>query len=192
MSARIPLDGSFLQDPDVQSVLQYYASHGLEPINILLAFANASKLLPSLNGFLVGLRTSLTLEPAEYELVILRTAHVANAPYEIVHHAVTARLAGLSEARIADTADWRSSAAYTPRQRALLSFVDAALSPQPVGDQAFAAAAGEFTPRQLMEVTLLAGAYAMVAMVARAFEVPHDAVRTEDSLKAFHQSEKRA
>ena len=190
MDARIPLSGPFEQHPDVQAVFQYYRDHGFEPINILRAFANAPQVFPALNGFLNGLRTSLTLDPAEYELIILRTAHVAKGDYEIVHHNVAGKMAGLSDAQIAGAADWRGSDAFTPRQRTLLAFVDAAMSPKPIGDEIHAAAQREFDSRQLLEVVLLSGAYTMIAMVARTFEIPHDLPRSEESLDAFFESEK--
>lgn len=190
MNARVPLSGPFEQHPDVQAVFQYYRDHGFEPINILRAFANAPQVFPALNGFLNGLRSSLTLDPADHELIVLRTAHSAKGDYEIVHHNIAGRMAGLTDAQIAGTADWRDCDAFTPRQRALLAFVDAAMAPEPVGDAVYAAAQREFDSRQLLEAVLLSGAYTMIAMVARTFEIPHDLPRSEETLYAFFESEK--
>ena len=67
--------------------------------------------------------------------------------------------------------DWRSSKLFSEHERAVLAYVDAMTSAVQVPNAVFEAIRGQFTPRQLVELTLLIGAYNMQNRVCEALDV---------------------
>ena len=84
-------------------------------------------------------------------------------------HAVKA---GLSAEQIAAIADWQQKlTVFTPLQRAVLAYVDAMTQIIEVPDGIYNEFARHFNSQQILELTVLAGAYNMHTRVARALHL---------------------
>jgi alkylhydroperoxidase family enzyme len=83
--------------------------------------------------------------------------------------------AGLSEEQLNGLGAWRDNALFTERQRALLAYAEAMLSPDGVDDQAYRGVSRFFGEREIVELTLNAAFYTAVAQFTRTLRVEHDA-----------------
>ena len=186
-TARLPLPGPFVDDPAVAAILDQFKRNGMEPINLTHMLGYAPGLITSISAFTTALRTGIELSEADRELVILRTGVVARGAYEVAQHVTIAKVVGVDPAQIADIGAWRTSSAYTPHQRALLAYIDASLSLMDVDAAVFAELSRYLNLRQIVEATILSGAYAMLSQVTRALEIPVDALSAE-KLSAYRNN----
>jgi alkylhydroperoxidase family enzyme len=98
------------------------------------------------------------------EIVILRTAWRCGASYEWAQHVAIAREAGLSADEIRAVAkDGADAPGWPAAEAALLRAVDELVDDHVIGDATWAALAAAFDERQLIEVPMLSGHYAMLA-----------------------------
>jgi AhpD family alkylhydroperoxidase len=102
------------------------------------------------------LNTGATLSPVLLELLRLRVSTLNGCDFCI--HAHTAELLKHNEpqSRIDAVADWQSSTAFTPRERAALAYADSVTNIQQthVTDEEFAAINEFFTGKDLADLTL--------------------------------------
>jgi 4-carboxymuconolactone decarboxylase len=106
------------------------------------------------------------------ELAVIRVAILNNVEYVIhAHGPVYALKEGLTPAQVEALADWSSSSLFTDKQRALLSYVDAMTRDIDVPDKVFAEVREHFTQRQVVELTMLVGAYNMLTRFLKALKV---------------------
>jgi alkylhydroperoxidase family enzyme len=111
------------------------------------------------------------LPAADRELVILRTAWRCGAPYEWVHHVPFAQRAGLGRPLLAAIAAGPESPAFGARQRLLLVATDELLDRRVISDHTWRALQERWTEQQLIELCLLVGHYAMLAMALNSLGV---------------------
>jgi alkylhydroperoxidase family enzyme len=144
---------------------------GLSPrmrINLFRMAGHAPTLYAPLVGIVEAVLGGLELQTPYRELVILYTAHAKGTDYEWAQHVPIAGKAGVSEAKIAAIRKGEiGGPPFDEGERLVLRFADEQLRDGCVSDATFAAAKGRFTPRQIVELTVLAGAYAMLAGVMR-------------------------
>lgn len=106
------------------------------------------------------------------ELAVMRVAILNGVDYIVRAHGSTYALKeGLTQAQIEALADWKSSAVFTDRQRALLAYVDAMTRDIDVPDAVFAQLRAHYSERQTVEVTMLIGAYNMHTRVLKALKI---------------------
>lgn len=111
-----------------------------------------------------------SLPARERELVILRVAWRCGSAYEWGQHVGIAREAGLSDDEIVAAAgDDRSG-----DDGSLLQATDELLDDHRIADGTWAALASRYRTEQLIELTMLAGHYAMLAGTLRSLDVPVD------------------
>jgi 4-carboxymuconolactone decarboxylase len=122
------------------------------------------------------------LAERDRELIILRTAWRCGAGYEWGQHVSIARQAGLTDAEITRVAqgatpgpegrtgpDSADPASWAAEDATLLTAVDQLVADHVIGDAVWAELRGHYTDEQLIEVTLLAGHYAMLAGALNSF-----------------------
>jgi 4-carboxymuconolactone decarboxylase len=124
------------------------------------------------------------LDERDRELVILRAAWRCGATYEWGQHVAIARQAGLADAEILAVADGGPGddepdadpgrPAWSTPDATLLTAVDQLVADHVIDEPTWAGLRGRFTDEQLIEVTLLAGHYAMLAGALNSFGVPLD------------------
>jgi AhpD family alkylhydroperoxidase len=118
---------------------------------------NYSAASPELIQAMMGLETYLRgcgLEPALLELVKLRASQINGCAYCIDMHTKDARAAGETEQRIYALNAWRETPFFSDRERAALAWTEAVTRiGEGVGDALFAEASGQFSEKELADLT---------------------------------------
>ncbi|WP_299954234.1 carboxymuconolactone decarboxylase family protein [uncultured Modestobacter sp.] len=126
------------------------------------------------SALLGALRNATTLAPDLTELVVLRVAVLNDAPFEWAAHEPAARRAGVTDEQLAALRmpDGVPDAAFSPVQSAVLRFTDASSRQVAVPDEVFAQVRAHLDDRQVVELAVTVGGYAMVSRFLVALEVP--------------------
>ena len=126
------------------------------------------------NALLGALRGATTLSADLRALVVLRVAVLNDADFEWVSHEPIARRAGLGEQqlRALRRPDAAGEPVWTPVQAAVLAFTDASTRDVAVPDEVFAGVRAHLDDRQVVELAVLVGGYAMVSRFLVALQVP--------------------
>ena len=111
------------------------------------------------------------LPPRDRQVLVLRTLSLGDDVYEVTHHELISRSAGLSDAEIADMRAG-SGDALTDFDQVLARAAEQLVREQFIDDATWAALAERYDHEQLMEVVALVGTYLTMAMVTRNFEIP--------------------
>ena len=168
--ARVPLIGEDREDlaPFIGRVK---AERG-RLINLYRVLLNSPPIAESWLDFNSTIRFSTALEPALREMIILRVSILNGAQYQAqIHGATHALKAGMTKAQIEALGDWGSSPLFSDAERAALAWADAMTRDIEVPAALHADLKRHFDDRQIVEITVLAGAYNMHTRVARALEI---------------------
>jgi AhpD family alkylhydroperoxidase len=112
------------------------------------------------------------------ELVILRVSHLTGAEYEAVHHRPIGRRAGLGEEQIAAVAEERiADGPWSPRQLLLLQAVDELHRDDRISEETFRGLRPMLSDRDLVELCMLAGHYALLAGLINSLGIESDSHR---------------
>lgn len=162
-----------------EEVREYFrASEGAgcvdgEPrINVPLTLARHPDLAKAYQPFGSHLLLRSSLPKRIYELVTLRIAHLCNSHYEWAKHEAHGRRAGLSDEQIAGIREGADAAVWTdPLDRALLRVTDQLKHDTDIDDEHWAILTAHFDQKQIMDLIMTIGMYAMLAMVLNAGRV---------------------
>jgi alkylhydroperoxidase family enzyme len=106
------------------------------------------------------------------EIIIIRVGYLNRAEYVIKQHVpLLSAPEGLSQQECDALADWRASSFFSERERAALSFADASTREVEVPEAVFEEVRRHFTERQIVELTVLTGAYNMHTRMCRALHI---------------------
>ena len=106
------------------------------------------------------------------ELVIMRVSALTGCDYVwSVHESTYAAAAGLTPREVGALRDWRKSAVYGDQERALLAYVDAVTQDVAVPDTVFDGMRKHYGEREILELTVLIGAYNMQARLLKALDI---------------------
>lgn len=106
------------------------------------------------------------------ELVIIRIGYLCDAPYILRQHIPQLAAAeGVTAAECEALRDWQETSLFDARERAALEYADSLTRAVRAGDELFARLKVFFDESQLVELTVLIGAYNMHARVLNAFEL---------------------
>lgn len=144
---------------------------GGEPPRVLTTLARHPRLFRRWLPFGRTLLLRPTLPRRDVELVVLRTAWTCGSWYEWAQHARLARRAGLPADALDRLPRGPSAPGWTRRESLLLRATDELLAAWVVSDQTWAELADELDERQLIELCLLVGHYAMLAMALNSLGV---------------------
>jgi alkylhydroperoxidase family enzyme len=148
------------------------ASRGI--LNLHRMMAHAPALMKASYDTAMAIRNDTLLPRPIVELVILRTAQVLCADYIWGRHVPLARACGVTDAQIAELSRWGDSTAFTPAEKATLGFAEKAAQHLPIADAEFAALKQHFSPREIVEITMLVGSYVGTAILLAALSVPDE------------------
>jgi 4-carboxymuconolactone decarboxylase len=123
------------------------------------------------------------LPPRDRQALLLRTLTLGNDVYEVTHHELISKGAGLSDAEIAEM---RAGAGdtLTDFDKVLARAAEQLVRDQFIDDATWAALAERYNHEQLMEVVALVGTYLTMAMVTRNFEIP---LEDDETFKGFSE-----
>lgn len=96
------------------------------------------------------------LDPKLIHLVKLRASQINGCAYCVDMHVKESRKDGLSEQWIALVCVWREASVFTPKERALLAWVEAVMAIRngPVPDDIYAAMTDHFSPEEIVRLTV--------------------------------------
>ena len=104
-----------------------------------------------------------TLTARDRELVILRVAWLCRAAYEWAQHVNIAKAAGLTDEEILRVPGGPDVAGWPDDDQTLVRAVDELHTDQCISDGTWAALTNRYTEKQLIELPMLAGHYALLA-----------------------------
>jgi 4-carboxymuconolactone decarboxylase len=106
------------------------------------------------------------------EIVIIRIGYLNGSAYIVGQHVPKLALAeGLSLEECEALKDWKGSPLFSERDRAVLAYTDAMTRDIKVPDGVFAPLKTHFSGRQIVELTVMIGTYAMHSRVLEALEI---------------------
>lgn len=155
---RIPYPAPDELDEEARRCLQ-----GLPPINVLRMLSHSGPLLQGFFAFGNRILYSTDLEPELREMVIVRVAHLCKSAYELVQHERFIAELGVPADKIAALGVGASDPIFNDRERAVLAFVDDTVLNVRASDETLAAVSRHMSPRQIVELILVAGNYRMLA-----------------------------
>lgn len=147
------------------------AELGGRPINLYRSLASSPAMLGAWMEFAWAIRNNCTTPRRLRELMIVRGSQIAGAEYELVHHERMALAAGVTPEELEALASWRPSSFFSPAERAALELEEAVMA-MDVTDEVMAALRSHFSDAEVVELTVTAGAYAMVPRMLQALGVP--------------------
>lgn len=110
------------------------------------------------------------LPPRDREIVVLRLLALCDEVYELHHHEMIARNAGMSDAEII-AAQAGEGDVLSAFDQILCRAAEELLRHTRIGDATWAALAERYDEQQLMEVVFLGGCYATMAMLTKSFGI---------------------
>ena len=119
---RLPL----VETPDDPLAREQFAklAAGRGILNLHRMMAYAPELMKASGDMAVAFRHEAILARALAEIVILRTAQVADCDYEWERHVPIARAAGVSEQQIAEVGRWPQSTLFNPKEKIALKYAE--------------------------------------------------------------------
>jgi alkylhydroperoxidase family enzyme len=106
------------------------------------------------------------------ELLIIRVGLLNRTDYVVQQHAPRYALEeGVSQAQIDALGDWRGSSLFDAPQRAALAYADAMTQQVQVPDAVFAELRRHYSESQVVELTVLVGAYNALTRILSALEI---------------------
>jgi 4-carboxymuconolactone decarboxylase len=176
-SPRLPLI-DVPDDPLAREEFDKLAS-GRGILNLHRMMAHAPPLMKASGGMAAAFRQAAELGRDVTEIVVLRTAQVADCDYVFRRHVSLARAAGVTEQQIGEIRSWRDSTAFSLAQKAALGFAEQAAQDATVDDATFALLQQNFSSREIVELTMLVGQYVATAMFIKTLAVPDETTGTE-------------
>jgi AhpD family alkylhydroperoxidase len=169
---RLPL----IENPEDAPTREQFATlaSGRGILNLHRMMAHAPALMKASGDFAIAIRRDTQLPRSLAELAILRAAQVVDCAYVWARHVPLARDSGVTEDQLDALAHWPDSPAFTAAQKAALGFAETIAQRRPVEDGAFVALRRDFTPREIVELTMLVGFYVSTASFVETLAVPDE------------------
>ena len=156
---------------DAREVLTKMEERGSAILNLHRAVANTPNELRNFMRLGNSLLFHGVLPPALRELAVLRVAQMTGASYEWAHHVPIARQVGVSEEQVAGLKSWHTSPHFDKRERAVLHYTESVTSAVAAPDEVFREVRRHLSEAEVVELTLVAGYWGMVARLLVALEI---------------------
>jgi alkylhydroperoxidase family enzyme len=141
-------------------------------LNIYRMMLHSPPIAAAWLDFNSAVRFESAIDGQTRELAVIRIAMLNRVEYIVRAHGPTYALKeGLTAAHVEALADWRASPLFDDRQRALLDYVDAMTRDIEVPDSLFSRLRNHYSEREVVELTVLIGAYNMHTRVLKAFAI---------------------
>lgn len=148
-------------------------------LNIYRLLLHSPPLASAWFDLLNAVRWKTTLDGRLREIVIIRIAYVNDGQYCLVQHIPALALVdGVTLAECDALADWRATSLFSESERAALAFTDAMTRDIRVPDDVFADVRRHFDERQIVELSVLIGAYNMHTRVQEALKLDPEKPKT--------------
>lgn len=155
-----------------QAIAKIKGARGGRLINIYRLMLHSPALASAWFELNQAVRYGTEIDGQCREIAVIRVAILNNVEYvQRAHGPAYALKEGLTPDQVEALADWRPSALFSERQRALLAYVDAMTRDIDVPDAVFQDVRKHFSERQTVELTMLIGAYNMLTRFLQALKV---------------------
>ena len=170
--ARVPLIEE-LELPEISELIgKIKGARGGRLINIYRLMLHSPALANAWFDLNQAVRYGTELDGQSRELAVIRVAVLNDVEYvQRAHGPAYALKEGLTPEQVAALSDWRASQLFNAQQRALLAYTDAMTENIEVTDDVFNDARRHFSERQMVELTMLVGAYNMLTRFLKALKV---------------------
>ena len=161
-------------DPDqVPQALKDLAATRL-PLNIYRMLMHTETAMPGYVALVRSLLQELKLDPALREIATLRAGKLSRSAYVVQNHLKFARAVGVSEEKIQALVEGKDSSAFNDLERLVLQFTEEVIRDVKASDATFKALAARLGNREIAELVLVIGFYAMTARFLETLEVDLD------------------
>lgn len=159
--------------PDLSDLIaKITGARGGRLINAYRMLLHSPQVTAAWLDFMSAVRRKTRLDGQTTELAIMRVAILNGVDYILRQHAPAYAIeAGLTVEQIGALADWHSSRLFSDRHRAMLAYVDAMTRDIEVPDAVFAALRSHYDEQQVVELSVLVGAYNMHSRVMKALRI---------------------
>jgi alkylhydroperoxidase family enzyme len=159
-------------DPYLKDMFAKIRAKGGQPLNIHFVQGFAPQLAKARLDLAYALRYDVITPPLLREIAIVRTAQILHSDYELDGHVALAKSCGMSEAQLAALPKWRDSDLFDARQRALLAYTEAVdQNGGDVDDATYDAFAKQFSPQEIVELTITIVTYYSTGQLTKALKV---------------------
>jgi 4-carboxymuconolactone decarboxylase len=170
--ARIPLIEETKHPELAESIAKIKGARGGRLINIYRLMLHSPALANAWFDLNQVVRYGTEIDGQSRELAVIRVAILNGVEYvQRAHGPAYALKEGLTPEQVAALWDWRASQLFNAQQRALLAYTDAMTEKIEVTDDVFDGARKHFSERQIVELTMLIGAYNMLTRFLKALKV---------------------
>ena len=170
--ARVPLIEEIEHPELTDSIAKIKGARGGRLINIYRLMLHSPALANAWFDLNQAVRYGTEIDGQCRELAVIRVAILNDVEYvQRAHGPAYALKEGLTTQQVSAIGDWPSSKLFDNRQRALLAYTDAMTREIDVTDTVFAALRNHFSERQIVELTMLIGAYNMLTRFLKALRV---------------------
>jgi len=154
------------------SIAKIKGARGGRLINIYRLMLHSPALANAWFDLNQDVRYGTEIDGQSRELAVIRVAILNDVEYvQRAHGPAYALKEGLTPEQVDAVANWQPSKLFTEQQRALLAYTDAMTREIAVADGVFADVRKHFTERQVVELTMLIGAYNMLTRFLKALQV---------------------
>lgn len=174
----IPLTDQNLPSESVEIVKRW-------PYNLHRVLAYNPQTLASWLQFGEHVLRNNSLPEREREIVILRVAWNWQSDYEWGLHVRLARSIGMSEADIGAVTRGAADSHWPPAEAALIAAVDDIHDHRPIGDGTWNILAAHYTPKQLIDLVMTVGEFALVAMILSSFQIAKENIPDLATLESY-------
>ncbi len=151
-------------------------ARGGKLLNLYRVLLNSPSIAEAWQAFNSAIRFNTALSEQARELAILRVSQLNGADYQFQIHATRyAPEAGITPEQIAALDSGENSSLFQPAHRALLAYADAMTTDIEVSDAVFNRLKEHYSDAQIVELTVLIGAYNMHTRVGRALRIDPEA-----------------
>jgi alkylhydroperoxidase family enzyme len=177
---RLPLIGE-PSEPETVAMFEEVKARTGRLLNLHRVMGYAPRLAKASMEMALQLRTGTLLPRPMIELMILRTAQTVGSDYEWQQHHPMALAIGMSEKQIDAIERWPDSDLFSEKERAALGLCDSVIAKQQLDDAAFQRLRQHFSPREIVEITVVVCEYLATAHFVRALGVPLEAARIQSA-----------
>lgn len=170
--ARVPLIEE-KGHPELSEVIaKIKGARGGRLINIYRLMLHSPALANAWFDLNQAVRYGTEIDGQSRELAVIRVAILNEVEYVVrAHGPAYALKEGLTPEQVTAVANWQPSKLFSNQQRALLAYTDAMTREITVVDTVFAEIRKHFSERQVVELTMLIGAYNMLTRFLKALQV---------------------
>ena len=170
--ARVPLINPDHHPELAELAERIRGRRGGKLINVYRTLLHSPPLAQSWFEHINRVRWGTEIDGRLREIVIIRLGHLVKSAYVLRQHVPTlAASEGVTEEACDALKDWQESDLFDETERATLAYVDAMTLAITVPGETFTPLRAHFSHRQIVELTLMIGAYISHSRVLQALEV---------------------